>query len=607
MKKKIVSKIVLIILLISTLTLVLNTRQAQSQPPSIWIVDDDGPADFHTIQEAINHANEGDTVFVRSGTYYEHVVVNKTVSLIGNQAIIDGSSSGTVVTITSSYTTIANFVIRNSGTDVWPPSGIKLCGNGHDNVVTRNTATNNRYGVHLDYSSHNNITDNVISQNIVGIRLDEGTGGSYIIGNQVSQCLWGITQDDAFGGSYIIGNTIVTLGGGEGLTLGGTPPGTNRICHNSFCVLYGVQARELNNWPNYWDNGYPDGGNYWIDYSGIDQYHGPDQDILGNDGIGDTPYIIGPNNIDRYPIMNPWSEPPVLYQLNVTSTPFAGIPFTVNAISKTTPYTESLPEGYYTIEMPQTYNGYEWSRWLEDGDTNRIKSVALTSENTLTAIYVQLPIRKHTLTIESIPAGITFTVDITSHTTPWSGAFDEGVSVDLVMPESYIVGVARYVWDKWDDGVTSRSRTVTMNTDISLTAKFAGPNYQLTVTSTLITGIPFTINTTSKTTPYTDSLPEGYYTIEMPQTYNGYKWSKWLEDGDTNNFKTIYLHGTTWTGVYVKVSPPTPPVGGEWVPIAMQILSPNTLHLLAFWIALASIIAVAVSVVGVRRIKKRRH
>lgn len=204
-------------------------------------------------------------------------------------------------------------------------------------------------------------------------------------------------------------------------------------------------------------------------------------------------------------------------------------------------------------------------------------------------------LQTYTLAIYSVPTGITFTVDGISHTTSWSSVYNEGAMPGLVMPESYMVGVAKYVWDKWDDGVTTRSRTVTMNTDISLTAKFTGPNYQLTVTSTPITGIPFTINSAPNATPYVEWLPEGYYTLEMPQTYNGYDWSHWLEDGDPSRVKTIYLHGTTWTGVYVQVSPPTPPVGGEWVPI-------DKLQLLPQLISLASLMtALTLSFVYVRR------
>ena len=54
------------------------------------------PDQYSTIQAAINHANDGDTISVRAGVYYEHVVVNKTVALVGENketAVIDGNRS----------------------------------------------------------------------------------------------------------------------------------------------------------------------------------------------------------------------------------------------------------------------------------------------------------------------------------------------------------------------------------------------------------------------------------------------------------------------------------------------------------------------------------
>jgi nitrous oxidase accessory protein NosD len=60
----------------------------------------------------------GDTVFVRAGTYYEHVVVNKSISLTGENrdtAFIDGNHSGTVLRVTASHVLITNFIIQNSG------------------------------------------------------------------------------------------------------------------------------------------------------------------------------------------------------------------------------------------------------------------------------------------------------------------------------------------------------------------------------------------------------------------------------------------------------------------------------------------------------------
>ena len=54
-----------------------------------------------------------------------------------------------------------------------------------------------------------------------------------------------------------------------------------------------------------WNERYPTGGNYWSNYTVVDLFGGPDQDIPGADGIGDQPYYIDPKNNDRYPLMEP--------------------------------------------------------------------------------------------------------------------------------------------------------------------------------------------------------------------------------------------------------------------------------------------------------------
>ena len=59
---------------------------------------------------------------------------------------------------------------------------------------------------------------------------------------------------------------------------------------------------------NTWNNSYPIGGNYWNDYKGKDEYSGPNQDIPGADGIGDTPFEITDcrgtiTGYDYYPLM----------------------------------------------------------------------------------------------------------------------------------------------------------------------------------------------------------------------------------------------------------------------------------------------------------------
>jgi heparosan-N-sulfate-glucuronate 5-epimerase len=166
------------------------------------------------------------------------------------------------------------------------------------------------------------------------------------------------------------------------------------------------------------------------------------------------------------------------------------------------------------------------------------------------------PTSEHTLTVYTLPSGVTFTVNNVSHTTPWSGTYENETSVSLVMPETHTVGDSRYYWDQWSDGEANQSRTFAMDTNITLAAYFTGPCYQLAVTSSPIIGIIFSIAQMSRPTPYTGWLLEGSYTLEMPEIHGGYVWSHWLEDGDTNRIKTVTLPNTTWTAIYVSESPP---------------------------------------------------
>ena len=78
---------------------------------------------FQSIQDGIDAASTGDTVFVLEGIYYENVVVNKPLTLIGQKqttTIINGGGNGNVLNISSSYVTFKKFSVENSGASGWP-------------------------------------------------------------------------------------------------------------------------------------------------------------------------------------------------------------------------------------------------------------------------------------------------------------------------------------------------------------------------------------------------------------------------------------------------------------------------------------------------------
>jgi len=192
---------------------------------------------------------------------------------------------------------------------------------------------------------------------------------------------------------------------------------------------------------------------------------------------------------------------------------------------------------------------------------------------------------EYALTIHSMPVGVTFIVDGVPHSTSWLATYIEGTSVSVEMPEVHAVGDSKYYWDQWSDGNVSRLRTIIIRTNITLTACYAGPYYEISINSSPVIGVPFTINGILKSTPYAEWVLEGSYRVEMPEEYDGYVWSHWLEDGDTNRIKTIALPGTIYTAIYTTI-----PVGGTTVSRAR--VSMRSGHSI-FWIASVPVIMFA--------------
>jgi len=149
------------------------------------------------------------------------------------------------------------------------------------------------------------VSNNTIVRNDVGISI-ESSRGVYVSGNTVDGNGVGVIADSPYLGNSgdiaIVQNEISN--NGKGVVLHVTFDSV--VYQNNFDNNY-IQAIDTNSTNNSWDNGYPSGGNFWSDFTGVDNCSGPNQDVCPSpDGIGDTPYMFSYNQ-DNYPLMNPYS------------------------------------------------------------------------------------------------------------------------------------------------------------------------------------------------------------------------------------------------------------------------------------------------------------
>lgn len=181
-----------------------------------WHVDDDGGMDFTKIQDAIDAANESDTIFVYNGTYYERISIPKSLTLMGENrsSNIIGLGSGNCVYITSDNVTIDGFTIRNGD------YGVYIEDNACDNAIINNTITlNHGSGIWIEISNNNSIINNTIVENDGnGIELFFNSRNSTVYNNNISSNSYrGIRL--YYSSCNIISNNSIDSNGYEGITL----------------------------------------------------------------------------------------------------------------------------------------------------------------------------------------------------------------------------------------------------------------------------------------------------------------------------------------------------------------------------------------------------
>lgn len=202
-----------------------------------------------------------------------------------NGKTVRGVEAGQLVIVNSRNILVENIAVANThaGVGIYDSENVTLKSsriesssygvyvqNSGNVKIVENKLLNNVLGIYLHFSTSVLISGNdVLSRNQhIGIDL-YGSPSNLIVGNLVEGYIYGIrlagTQDRKSAGNRIYGNDFK--------------------CESNTYEVLGA---------NTWDDGSK--GNFWSDYRGVDS---------NGDGIGDTPYVVNSENVDRYPLMKP--------------------------------------------------------------------------------------------------------------------------------------------------------------------------------------------------------------------------------------------------------------------------------------------------------------
>jgi len=305
------------------------------------------PVDYPSITDAIGNASAGDTILVRSGTYFENPIIDKPLTLQGENSantIVVGTGGyvgASVFTVAADNVKISGFTITSVNYSASANYAYGIMIEGDKCTITGNNIVNTLSGTFCSVQSSTLIAqNNIVGNQKNGVRFYGGfnntISGNNITGNTAS----GITIEgfsDNITGNNLSQNTIgiglaatysvifrnnITENSNSGIYLPGSDNiiSANYMANNKYGIYslpsFGVSSNNtifhndfVNNQQNaystspydiqIWDEGYPLGGNYWSNYSTVC----PNATEIANSGIMNLPYSVCANNTDKDPLM----------------------------------------------------------------------------------------------------------------------------------------------------------------------------------------------------------------------------------------------------------------------------------------------------------------
>lgn len=233
-------------------------------------------------------------------------VIIKNINIEGfSYGIYLYSSPSTMVTNNNFSNNFCGICLHSSSDNITKNNfsnnyyGIWLHESG-SNIIANNSISNGVYGIYLFKSILNTITNNSIYLNdVYGILLNSSDSNT-IANNSISNhVFWGIFLSNDSKYNRIYGNNI-TATNLWGIYL--SYSSNNVIYHNNI-IDNTIQAYDTNPSNNNWHHPVLLEGNYWSDYTGLDDGSGTDKHAIVGDGIGDTEIPHPGLGYDFYPFV----------------------------------------------------------------------------------------------------------------------------------------------------------------------------------------------------------------------------------------------------------------------------------------------------------------
>ena len=188
------------------------------------------------IQSIIDNAGIGDTIEFLTGVYSNiSLSITKSLNLISDGAVLNGTGASSVINITGSAasgTNMSNFIINGNGS-----SGINIIGT-HDLNIKNNIIQNCTNAINVNNSGNLNINSNNLSNSSAGVVLFPGYYNVNLKDNNYTQTAYSVVESNNGSGTFtdpskeVSNVTVASSYSSSSVTNGATTTYTVKVSNN---------------------------------------------------------------------------------------------------------------------------------------------------------------------------------------------------------------------------------------------------------------------------------------------------------------------------------------------------------------------------------------